>query len=133
MIDCVGMEATAGHGMLGVLGAVKEKLGSTQRPYALEQAVQAVRPSGVLSVPGVYGGPVPVNMGAIVQKGITIRSGQTHVKRWLDELTKLIENGTIDPTFLITHRSRDLAEGPELYQTFNDKKDGCVKVVFNLS
>ena len=132
-IDCVGMEATAGHGMLGVLSSVQEALTSTQRPYALEQAVQAVAPGGILSVPGVYGGPVPVNMGAIVQKGITIRSGQTHVKRFLEPLTELIMEGKIDPTFLITHRSTSLAEGPELYTTFRDKKDGCGKVVFNLS
>ena len=106
---------------------------STQRPYALEQAVQAVAPGGIVSVPGVYGGPVPVNMGAIVQKGVTIRSGQTHVKRFLEPLTKLIQDGKIDPTFLITHRSRSLEDGPGLYETFRDKADGCVKVVFNLS
>ena len=131
VIDCVGMEATAGHGMLGVLAAVQEKLSSTQRPYALEQAVQAVRPSGIVSVPGVYAGPVPVNMAAVVQKGLTIRSGQTHVKRYLEKLAGLIANGTIDPTFLITHRSTRLEDGPELYKTFRDKKDGCVKVVFS--
>ena len=133
VIDCVGMEATAGHGMLGVLSAVQEKLTSNQRPYALEQAVQAVRPSGVVSVPGVYAGPVPVNMAAVVQKGLTIRSGQTHVKRYLEPLTKLIQEGKIDPTFLITHRSVNLADGPDLYKTFRDKKDGCVKVVFHLN
>ena len=133
VIDCVGMEATAGHGMLGVIGAVQEKLTSSQRPYALEQAVQAVRPSGIVSVPGVYAGPVPVNMAAVVQKGLTIRSGQTHVKRYLEPLTKLIQEGRIDPTFLITHRSNDLANGPDLYKTFRDKKDGCVKVVFHLN
>ncbi len=133
VIDCVGMEATPGHGMLGVLGAVQEKLTSTQRPYALEQAIQAVRPSGIVSVPGVYGGPVPVNMGAVVQKGLTIRSGQTHVKRYLEPLTKIIQEGKIDPTFLVTHRSNDLANGPELYKTFRDKQDGCVKVVFHLN
>ena len=126
------MEATAGHGMFGMLSAMQEKVTSTQRPYALEQAVQAVRPAVILSVPGVYGGPVPVNMGAIVQKGITIRSGQTHVKRFLEPLTEMIMQGKIDPTFLITHRSKDLSEGPELYTTFRDKKDGCVKVVFDL-
>src|ERR1700712_108738 len=133
VIDCVGMEATAGHGMLGVLSAVQEKLTSTQRPYALEQAIQAVRASGIVSVPGVYGGPVPVNMGGVVQKGLTIRSGQTHVLRWLDPLTKLIQEGRIDPTFLITHRSSNLADGPDLYKTFRDKQDGCVKGVFNLT
>jgi threonine dehydrogenase-like Zn-dependent dehydrogenase len=131
VIDCVGMEATAGHGMLGILSAVQEKLTSTQRPYALEQMIQAVRPSGIVSVPGVYAGPVPVNMAAVVQKGLTIRSGQTHVKRYLEPLTKLIEEGKIDPTFLITHRSSKLEDGPELYKTFRDKKDGCVKVVFH--
>jgi threonine dehydrogenase-like Zn-dependent dehydrogenase len=55
------------------------------------------------------------------------------VKRYLDKLTKLIQDGSIDPTFLITHRSHDLSEGPDLYKTFRDKKDGCVKVVFSLS
>jgi threonine dehydrogenase-like Zn-dependent dehydrogenase len=133
VIDCVGMEATAGHGMMGVISAVQQAVTSTQRPYALEQAVQAVRASGIVSVPGVYGGPVPVNMAAVVQKGLTIRSGQTHVKRYLEELSGLIADGTIDPTFLITHRSTDLAQGPELYKTFRDKTDGCVKVVFNLA
>ncbi len=133
VVDCVGMEATAGHGMLGVLSAIQETISSTQRPYVLEQAIQAVRPSGIVSVPGVYGGPVPVNMAAVVQKGLTIRSGQTHVKRYLEPLAKLIEDGTIDPTFLITHRSANLEEGPELYKTFRDKKDGCVKVVFSFA
>jgi threonine dehydrogenase-like Zn-dependent dehydrogenase len=55
------------------------------------------------------------------------------VKRYLEELSGLIADGTIDPTFLITHRSTDLAQGPELYKTFRDKTDGCVKVVFNLA
>ena len=134
VIDCVGMEASGGgHGIMGAISAVQETLTSTQRPYALEQMVMAVRPCGIVSVPGVYAGPVPVNMGTLVQKGVTIKSGQTHVKRYLPNLTSLIQGGKIDPTFLITHRSTDLAEGPELYKTFRDKKDGCVKVVFNLN
>jgi threonine dehydrogenase-like Zn-dependent dehydrogenase len=93
----------------------------------------AVRPAGVVSVPGVYGGPVPVNMGSVVQKGLTIKSGQTHVKRYLEKLSGLIQDGTIDPTFVITHRSARLEDGPDLYKTFRDKKDDCVKVVFHLS
>ncbi len=133
VIDCVGMEAHGSYGLLGVLSAVQETLTSTQRPYALEQMIQAVRPSGIVSVPGVYAGPVPVNMAAVVQKGLTIKSGQTHVKRYLEPLTKLIQDGAIDPAFLITHRSKDLADGPDLYKAFRDKQDGCVKVVFNLS
>ena len=132
VVDCVGMEASGHHGILGALSRVQEAITSTQRPFALEQAIQAIRPSGTVSVPGVYGGPVPINMAALVQKGLTIKSGQTHVKRYLEPLTKLIQDGTIDPTFLITHRSTKLEDGPELYKTFRDKADGCVKVVFNL-
>ena len=132
VIDCVGMEATAGKGMLGIFGAVQEAVTNTQRPYALAQAIQAVRAGGIVSVPGVYAGPVPVNMGAVLNKGLTFKTGQTHVKRYLEPLTKLIQEGKIDPTFLITHRSSNLADGPDLYETFRDKKDGCVKVVFNL-
>jgi threonine dehydrogenase-like Zn-dependent dehydrogenase len=132
VIDCVGMEASAGHGGLtGVLSTLQEKLTSTERPYALAEAIKAVRPCGIVSVPGVYGGPVPVNMGSIVQKGLTLKSGQTHVKRYLETLTKLIQEGKFDMTSMITHRSTNLADGPDLYKTFRDKKDGCVKVVFH--
>ena len=133
VIDCVGMEASAGHGITGVLGAIQETLTSTQRPYVLADAIRAVRPCGIVSVPGVYGGPVPVDMGSIVQKGLTMKSGQTHVKRYLEPLTKLIQEGKIDMTSMITHRSTDLADGPDLYKAFRDKKDGCVKVVFDLT
>ena len=134
VIDCVGMEASAGgHGLMGVVSAVQAAITSTQRPYALEQMITAVRPCGIVSVPGVYGVPIPVNMGSIGQKGLTMKSGQTHVKRYLEPLTKLIQEGRIDPAFLITHRSRTLDDGPDLYKTFRDKKDGCVKVVFNLN
>ena len=131
VVDCVGMESVAGHGMFSVVSAVQEKLTGNQRPYALEQMIQAVRSCGIVSIPGVYAGPIPINMGALVQKGLTIKSGQTHVKRYLEPLTKLIQDGTIDPTFLITHRSTKLEDGPELYKTFRDKKDNCVKVVFH--
>jgi threonine dehydrogenase-like Zn-dependent dehydrogenase len=133
VIDCVGAESDAGHGVLGALSAIQAKLTSTERPYALATAIQAVRASGIVSVPGVYTGAVPVNMASIVQKGLTMRSGQTHVKRYMEELAGMISAGKIDPTFLITHRSTDLAQGPELYEAFRDKKDGCVKVVFDLS
>ena len=131
VIDCVGMEASAGHGLSSVISTLQEKLTSTERPYALMEAIRAVRPCGIVSVPGVYGGPIPVNMGAIVQKGLTMKSGQTHVKRYLEPLTKLIQQGKFDTASLITHRSTDLADGPGLYKTFRDKKDGCVKVVFH--
>ncbi len=131
VIDCVGMEASAGHGQGGIVSAAKEKLLPVERTYVLDQALKAVRPCGVVSVPGVYGGPVSVDMGQVVQKGLTMRSGQTHVKRYLEPLTKLIQEKKVDTTFLITHRSTDLEDGPGLYQTFKEKKDGCVKVVFH--
>jgi threonine dehydrogenase-like Zn-dependent dehydrogenase len=133
VIDCVGMEAHAGHGVANIVTTVQEKLTSMQRPYALTEMITAVRACGTVSVPGVYAGPIPVNMGSVVQKGLTIKSGQTHVKRYLEKLTGLVQDGTIDPTFLITHRSQNLEDGPELYKTFRDKKDDCVKVVFHLS
>ena len=131
VIDCVGMEASGAHGLLGMVDAVKEKLTPLERTAALDQAIRAVRPCGVVSVPGVYGGPLTINMGQIVQKGLTMRSGQTHVKRYLEPLTKLIQEKKVDTTFLITHRSNKLEDGPDLYKTFRDKKDGCVKVVFH--
>ena len=90
-----------------------------------------MQPCGVVSVPGVYGGPVFVNMGSIVQKGLRLCSGQTHVKRYLEPLTKLIQEKKADTTFLITHRHTALADGPDLYQTFKNKKDGRVKVAFH--
>ena len=133
VIDCVGMEASGGHGLAGLVTAIQEKLTPTERPIALSEAIKAVRPCGIVSVPGVYGGPLPINMGSIVQKGLTMKSGQTHVKRYLEPLTKLIQEGKIDTTSLITHRSVDLTEGPDLYDTFKKKKDGCVKVVFHLN
>jgi threonine dehydrogenase-like Zn-dependent dehydrogenase len=133
VIDCVGMEASAGHGVAAVVSAVQAKLTSTERPYVLSEAIKAVRPCGIVSIPGVYGGPVPINMGSVVQKGLTIKSGQTHVKRYLEPLTALIQAGKIDMTSMVTHHSNNLEDGPELYKTFRDKKDGCVKVVFNLS
>ena len=131
VIDCVGMEASAGHGQAGLMSLAKEKILPSERTYVLDQAIKAVRPCGVVSVPGVYGGPVSIDMGQIVQKGLTMRSGQTHVKRYLEPLTRLIQEKKVDTTFLITHRSNDLADGPDLYKTFKDKKDGCVKVVFH--
>ena len=131
VIDCVGMEASGGHGMAGIMDAVKETLTTSERTTALDQAIKAVRPAGVVSVPGVYGGPVTVNMGSIVQKGLTLRSGQTHVKRYLEKLTKLIQERKVDMTSLISHRSTKLEDGPDLYNLFKKKQDGCTKVVFH--
>ncbi|MDY8108785.1 zinc-dependent alcohol dehydrogenase [Fulvimarina sp. 2208YS6-2-32] len=132
VIDCVGMEASAGHGQGGLMATIKEKVAPAERGFVLDQAIKAVRPGGVVSIPGVYGGPLMINMGQIVQKSLTLRSGQTHVKRYLEPLTELIRAGKVDMTSLISHRSHDLTEGPDLYKTFKEKSDGCTKVVFNL-
>ena len=102
---------------------------ATDRVHTLRQAIMNVRAGGTVSVPGVYGGFIDkFPMGAVVQKGLTIRSGQTHVNNYLDNLSKRILEGQIDPSFIITHRI-GLEQGPEAYETFKHKKDGCIKVV----
>jgi threonine dehydrogenase-like Zn-dependent dehydrogenase len=89
----------------------------------------ACRPAGVVSIPGVYGGFLDkIPFGAVMNKGLTIRTGQTHVNRWTDDLLRRIEEGQIDPSFVITHTCA-LEDGPEMYRTFRDKEDGCIKVV----
>jgi threonine dehydrogenase-like Zn-dependent dehydrogenase len=127
VIEAVGMESHGG----GIMESVKSALVSTERPTAFQEAAMAVRPAGILSLPGVFGGMVDnIPMGALVQKGITMRTGQTHVQRYLEPLMKRIEAGEIDPSFLITHRV-DLKDGPDAYEKFRDKKDGCIKVVMH--
>ncbi len=126
VIEAVGMES---HGVGGLMEAVQSKLSSSERPFALQQAILACRPGGTVSLPGVFVGPaVSAPLGAFVGKGLTMKTGQTHVQRYLEPLMNLIAEGRIDPSFLITHRIA-LEEGPEAYKTFRDKKDGCVKVV----
>jgi threonine dehydrogenase-like Zn-dependent dehydrogenase len=101
----------------------------TGRPVALRQAIQACRKGGTVSVPGVFGGFIDkVPIGAAFNKGLTFRMGQTHVHRYLEPLTRHIQNGDIDPSFVITH-TVPLEKAPEMYQTFRDKEDGCIKVV----
>lgn len=127
VIEAVGMES---HGTGGVVETVQSKLTATERPYALQQALMACRPGGTVSLPGVFVGAVPVAMGVYVGKALTMKTGQTHVQRYLEPLLKYIQDGKIDPSFLITHRI-GLEEGPEAYETFRDKEDGCIKVVIN--
>lgn len=137
-IEAVGMESHAGlHSMEGIVGMYDKAKAAlfqeTERPVALREAIYACRPAGIVSVAGVFGGLADkIPLGALMNKGLTIRTGQTHVRRFTDELLKLIEEGKIDPTFVITHRL-SLSEGPEAYHTFRDKKDGCIKVVLSPS
>lgn len=129
-IDAVGLEAHGPTPLLGLIDKVQTGLKlETERPVALREAIMACKAAGTVSVPGVYGGLANmIPLGAMMNKGLTIRTGQTHVRRWSDDLLRRIDEGQIDPTFLITH-TVPLGRGPEMYKTFRDKQDGCVKVV----
>jgi threonine dehydrogenase-like Zn-dependent dehydrogenase len=126
-IDAVGMEA---HG--SAYDHVKQTLKmETDRPYALRQAMRAVRKGGVLSIPGVYGGVLDkVPFGAVFNKGVTIKTGQTHVQRYMRHLLTLVEEKKIDPSFVVTHRV-PLTKAPKMYDIFCEKRDGCIKVVLD--
>jgi threonine dehydrogenase-like Zn-dependent dehydrogenase len=128
-IDAVGMEA---HGTSpdALLDRVKAAAYlATDRPHVLRQAIHACRKGGTVSVPGVYGGFVDkLPMGAVVNKALTIKSGQTHMHRYMRPLLARIQNGEIDPSFIITHRLR-LEDAPEGYEMFRNKQDKCIKVV----
>lgn len=129
-IDAVGMESHVTSTIDGMYDRVKQALMlETDRPHVLREMIYVCRPGGTLSIPGVYGGLIDkVPFGAAMNKGLTFRMGQTHVNRWTDDLTRRIEQGEIDPSFVITHQC-DLDDGPAMYKKFRDKEDGCVKVV----
>lgn len=129
-IDAVGLEAHASSHLDSMYDRAKQALMlETDRAHALREIIYVIRPAGIISMPGVYGGLVDkVPLGALMNKAITIRTGQTHVHRWSEDLLRRIEEGEIDPTFVITH-SVSLEEGPAMYDTFLKKADGCVKVV----
>ena len=128
-IDAVGLEAH-GYGIAGVYDKVKAALMmETDRPTALREALLACRNGGTVSIPGVYGGFLDkIPFGAIMNRSLTIRTGQTHVQRYMRPLLERIQRGEIDPTVVITHRL-SLDEAPRAYRIFRDKEDGCIKVV----
>jgi threonine dehydrogenase-like Zn-dependent dehydrogenase len=106
---------------------------ATDRAHVIRQAIFCCRKGGTVSVPGVYVGLIDkMPFGAAVNKGLTIKTGQTHVQRYGKALLEKIEAGQIDPSFIITHRL-PLEEAPAAYKTFRDKKDGCIKVVLKPS
>lgn len=129
-IDAVGLEAHATGSIDALYDRAKQALMlESDRPHVLREMIYVCRPAGIISVPGVYGGLVDkIPFGAAMNKGLTFRMGQTNVNRWADDLLRRIEEGQIDPSFVITHTVR-LEEGPDYYRTFRDKTDGCVKVV----
>jgi len=126
-IDAVGLEA---HG--SAYDTVKQKLKLEQdRPFVLRQTMRAVRKGGTLSLAGVYSGFVDkIPFGAVFNKGVKIKMGQTHVHRYMRPLLERIEQGEIDPSFVVTHRL-PLSRAADAYATFVDKRDGCIKVVLD--
>ena len=130
-IDCIGMES---HVSLSQPDTVYDRakqmlMMENDRPHVLREMIYVCRPAGIISIPGVYSGfSDKIPMGAAMNKGLTFRMGQTHVHRWTDDLLKRIEEGQIDPSFVITH-SVGLENGPEMYKVFRDKQDSCIKVV----
>ena len=130
VIDAVGMEAVDSHGVLQAAERVKQATRSeSDRGGALRDAILACRPGGIVSIIGVYGGLMDkVPMGALMNKGLSIKTGQCHVQRYMKPLYEHITKGDIDPSFVVTHRL-ELGQAPDGYETFKHKQDECVKVV----
>ncbi len=129
-IDAVGTEAHATTGIDSVLDRVKQAafLG-TDRPHVLRQAIHSCRNGGIVSIVGVYGGLLDkIPMGSAINRGLTFKMAQTPVQKYIKPLLERIEKGEIDPSFVITHSAK-LEDGPDMYKTFRDKQDGCIKVV----
>jgi threonine dehydrogenase-like Zn-dependent dehydrogenase len=130
-IEAVGMEANGHvHAVQYTYDRIKQAfMAETDRPIALREAMLACRNGGTLSVPGVYGGFVDkLPFGSVMNRSVTIKTGQTHVHRYLEPLLKRVESGEVDPTFVITHRMK-LEDAPKGYEIFRDKQDDCVKIV----
>lgn len=129
-IDAVGTEAHAGGSFDAVLDKAKVAVYlGTDRPHVLREAIMCCRKGGTISIPGVYVGTVDkIPFGAAMNKGLTLKMGQTHMHKYMRPLLERIEKGDIDPSFVITHRLK-LTDAPGAYQTFRDKRDGCIKVV----
>lgn len=129
-IDAVGCEAHGAGSFDAILDKAKMTLMlATDRVHVLREAIMSCRKGGTISVPGAYvgaGDKIPI--GAFMNKGLTIKTGQTHVQRYLQPLLKMIEEGKIDPSFVVTHRV-SLEDGPKAYDLFQSKEDGCIKVV----
>lgn len=128
-IDSVGLEAHGTNpGNLYDWAKTSTRM-ATDRPNVIRQAIMACRKGGTVSLPGVYGGLLDkIPFGAAHAKSLTFKMGQTHVHRYLKPLLDLVEQGKINPTFIITHRLK-LDEAPHGYEIFNNKKDDCIKIV----
>ena len=129
-VDAVGLEAHS----TGSIDAVYDKVKTiafmeTDRAHVFRETIMCCRKGGTISMPGVYLGVADkIPLGPFMNKGLTLKTGQTHVQRYLEPLLRRIEAGEIDPSFVITHRV-PLEQGPAMYRTFREKEDGCIKVV----
>lgn len=130
-IDAVGMEAS-GHTLPFIMDRAKQALRlQTDRPNVLRQCIQVCRKGGTVSVPGVYAGFIDkVPMGAFMNKGLAMKTGQTHMMRFMQPLLERVQKGDIDPSFVFTHRV-PIDQAPRMYQVFRDKQDNCEKVVLD--
>jgi threonine dehydrogenase-like Zn-dependent dehydrogenase len=132
-IDAVGAESHGHNHGASLAEAVElHTTGGHDRPHVLMEMVKSVRKGGTLSVPGVYADMTIFPMGPFMNKGMSMKTGQTHMHRYLKPLLERVERGDIDLSEIITHRG-GLEEGPGFYETFRDKKDGCVKCVMGPS
>jgi len=128
-IDAVGLEAHA-PGLIGAYDYVKQAMMlESDRPYAFRQAILACRNGGTVSVPGVYGGlDDKIPLGSLMNRALTIKTGQTHVQHYFRPLLERVQKGEIDPSFVVTHHMR-LDDAPRGYEIFLNKEDNCIKVV----
>src|SRR5919205_483716 len=129
-IDAGGMEAHSHHAPLYAYDRAKQAMGmETDRPIALREAIMACRNGGTVSVIGVYGGFIDkFPMGSFMNRSLTMRTGQCHVQRYWQQLLERIEDGKVDPTFVITHRM-PLSDAARGYEIFNKKEENCEKIV----
>ena len=128
-MDAVGLEAHS-HGPMYLYDRAKQAMMlESDRPTVLREAFMACRGGGTVSIPGVYGGFTDkIPFGAIMNKGLTIKTGQTHVQRYFQPLLDRIKNGEIDPSFVVTHRMK-LEDAPDSFDLFVNKEDDCIKIV----
>jgi threonine dehydrogenase-like Zn-dependent dehydrogenase len=131
-IDAVGMESHHPNPAMYAYDRAKQVARvESDRPFALREAIMSCKSGGIVSVIGVYGGLVDkFPIGAVMNRGITIKAAQCHVQRYLRPLLERVERGEIDPSFVISHRL-SLEEAPRGYRMFRDKQDECEKVVLS--
>jgi threonine dehydrogenase-like Zn-dependent dehydrogenase len=129
-IDAVGAEAHATGSISQLYDKAKTMLMmETDRVHVIRETILCCRPGGTVSIPGVYFGVADkIPVGAFMNKGLTLKTGQTHMPKYLDTLLRRVEEHNVDLSYIITHTA-PLSQGPELYRTFRDKEDGCIKCV----